>query len=383
MAYTTSDYGKMINDKWRMGAYVSALNNSIKKDSIVVDLGAGTGIFSLLACKLGAKKVYAIEPNPALNLGVKSAKKNGYEDKITFINKSSTDVTLPEKADILISDIRGMLPLYGNNLEVIMDARDRFLKKSGVLIPGKDQIICSVAGAQGLYRDITKIWEKGVSGLDLSDGRAICVNGIYPLCKNRINILTESKKWLEIDYYKLKKNSFKQKLSLKSLKTGIAHGIVLWFNSNLTKDTRLLNSPDVKGSKVYGRGFFPFSRPVKLTPGNRIEIEISASLNIDSYIWSWKTKVFKKYSKVPFAEFKQSTFLNKLISPNEFIKKAPGYKTSLNSRGLRELDILNMFKKRSSNEKIAAMLIKKYPGNFKNIDEALQYVGLLSLKYGN
>jgi len=383
MAYSASDYGKMINDKWRMDAYTTALKYSVKESSVVVDLGAGTGIFSLLACKLGAKKVYAIEPNPALNLGVKSAKKNGFGDKITFINKSSADVTLPEKADILISDIRGILPLYGNNLEVIKDARDRFLKKNGVLIPGKDQIWCTIAGAPGLYEDITGVWEHGINGLDLSDGRILCVNGIYPLGKKRVNILTESKKWLEIDYYKLKRNSFKQKLSLKSLGTGTAHGILLWFNSNLTGDIRLINSPEVKGSKVYGKGFLPFSRPLKLNTGTRIEVELSASLNVDSYIWSWKTKFFNKYTKVPFAEFKQSTFLNKLISPEEFVKKAPGYKTSLNARGLMELDLMKMFNKKYSNEKAAVMLIKKHPGKFKNIDEALQYVGLLSLKYSN
>lgn len=381
MAYTAYDYGKMINDKWRMSAYESALKKSINKNSVVVDLGAGTGIFSLLACKYGAKKVYAIEPNPALNIGVKSAKKNGLGDKITFINKSSTDVTLPEKADIIISDIRGMLPLYGNNLDVIMDARDRFLKRNGILIPGKDQIICAVAGAEGLYKNISGVWEQGINGLDLSDGRPVCVNGIYPIGKNRVNILTGSKKWLEIDYYKLKRNSFKENLILKSQKTGIAHGIYLWFNSDLTENTRLENSPEVKGSKVYGRGFFPFTHPVRLSVGTRIEIEISASLNFDGYIWAWKTKIFKKYAKKPFAEFKQSTFLNKMISPDKFLMKAPGYKNPLNSRGLMELEIMNMFKNKSSNEKVASMLINKYPDKFKNIDESLQYVGLMSVKY--
>ena len=383
MAYTVSDYGKMINDKWRMDAYYSALKNTVNKNSVVVDLGAGTGIFSLLACRFGAKKVYAIEQNPALNLGVQSAKKNGYADKITFINKSSTEVTLPEKADILVSDIRGMLPLYGNNLEVIMDARNRFLKTNGILIPGKDQVMCSLAGAGALYNDITGIWEKGIRGLDLTDGRDLSVNGIYPPGKHKFKILTDSKKLFEIDYYKLKDSSFKQKLSLSLLKPATAHGLLLWFNSTLSKNIKLINSPDIKGSEVYGRAFFPLARPIKLGAGTMIVLDISAVLSSDSYIWSWNTKFFRKNSRTPYAEFKQSTFLNKPIAPGEFIKKSPGFKPSLNTIGLLELDVLNMFKKNYNNEKVANYLIKHQPGKFKNIEDALQYVGLMATKYSS
>ena len=82
MAYSVNEYGNMIKDKWRMDAYIKAIKKTIKPNSVVLDLGAGTGFFSLLACELGAKKVYSIEPNPALKIGIDTAKNNGFSHKI-------------------------------------------------------------------------------------------------------------------------------------------------------------------------------------------------------------------------------------------------------------------------------------------------------------
>ena len=59
--YSIYSFGSMITNSERMAPYVQALRAAIKPNSIVVDIGTGTGIFALLACQFGARKVYAIE----------------------------------------------------------------------------------------------------------------------------------------------------------------------------------------------------------------------------------------------------------------------------------------------------------------------------------
>ena len=110
MAYSPLDYASMLGDRGRMDAYSAALKQAIRPDSVVLDLGTGTGYFAVLACFLGARHVYAIEPNPAIALGKKLAAHNGVQDRITWYEKYSTDVQLPEKADVIVSDLRGLLP---------------------------------------------------------------------------------------------------------------------------------------------------------------------------------------------------------------------------------------------------------------------------------
>ena len=50
----------MIQDKRRVEAYDAALKK-LCKDKVVADVGAGTGILSIIAAEGGATKVFAIE----------------------------------------------------------------------------------------------------------------------------------------------------------------------------------------------------------------------------------------------------------------------------------------------------------------------------------
>ena len=58
--YTVAEFGAMAADPARMRAYEEALRRTVKPGCVVVDVGAGTGIFSIWACKLGAARVHAI-----------------------------------------------------------------------------------------------------------------------------------------------------------------------------------------------------------------------------------------------------------------------------------------------------------------------------------
>src|SRR4051794_24565464 len=101
--YRVSSYGEMIKDRVRTDAYARALQQAVKPGSVVLDIGTGTGIFSLLACKFGASKVYAVDPADAIELGRRSAAQNGFGDRITFLQDVSTSIDLPELADVVVS----------------------------------------------------------------------------------------------------------------------------------------------------------------------------------------------------------------------------------------------------------------------------------------
>src|SRR4051812_34117782 len=103
--YSLSGYGEMINDALRMDAYARALRRAIRPGSVVLDLGTGPGIFALVACQYGAGRVYAVEPADVIQVAREIARANHLEDRITFLQDFSTQAELPEKADVIISDL--------------------------------------------------------------------------------------------------------------------------------------------------------------------------------------------------------------------------------------------------------------------------------------
>ncbi len=73
------------------------------KDKTVVDFGCGSGILSLAALKLGAKKVIGIDIDPqALQASLANAKRNGVEDRLElFLPKDQPEL----KADVVVANI--------------------------------------------------------------------------------------------------------------------------------------------------------------------------------------------------------------------------------------------------------------------------------------
>src|SRR5688572_27173656 len=143
--YSLAAYGKMIVDAARMDAYVRALRKAIRPGAVVVDLGCGPGLFALIACQLGARRVFAIEPNDVIQVARDAAREHGLSDRIEFIQELSKKVTLPKRADVIVSDLRGVLPWFGQHIDSIIDARSRFLAPDGVLIPARDRVWVTIA----------------------------------------------------------------------------------------------------------------------------------------------------------------------------------------------------------------------------------------------
>ena len=313
--YSLHFYGEMLADAGRTGPYVEALRRLVRPDSVVLDLGCGPGLFALLACKFGARRVYAVEPDDTINLARDAAAANGFADRIEFFPALSTEVSLPERATIIISDLRGVLPWFQQHIPSIIDARVRLLAAGGVLIPRRDVLWAAVVEAADEYKKLLAPWQDRRFDLDLSAGVSKITNTWRKTRIKSDELLTEPVCWARLDYREVASPDVRAEISWRIARTGTAHGVAVWFDTELTDEVGFSNRPGEQ-EKIYGQGFFPFSRPVAVREGERVNVKLRADLVQGDYVWSWATDFTDQKIR-----FEQSTFFGVALSAKELRRK--------------------------------------------------------------
>ena len=382
--YTISEFGTMIADKGRMEPYVTALRNAVGNDSVVMDIGTGTGVFALLACKFGARHVYAIEPNDAIQVARELAVVNGFAEKITFIQDLSTKIALPEKADIVISDMRGMLPVGGQHFPSIIDARKRHLAKSGILIPLQDIMKVALVEAPDLYQRYSSPWIDNEFDIDMQAPSRRVRNTMWTDKmgeRGNERIVGIHKTWATIDYPTIDSPNVSGEVKWQLQQSATVHGIRLWFDTVLAPGVGFSNSPN-QDELIYGSTFLPLLEPVSLNQSDTVSLIIQANLVGDDYIWRWHTKIYAKNNpdKV-ITEYKQSSFNGMPLSLSQLQKRTASYKPDLNEDGLLNVEIMSMMQQGLTLEDIAHRLTEKFPERYTDWQHALADVGKLSVKY--
>jgi hypothetical protein len=130
----------MLNDKTRTSSYLESIRRNVQAGDVVLDIGTGTGIYAMAAARAGARHVYAIEAGPIARAAKALFKVNGLSDRITLLRGWSTNLWLPERADVLISEVIGNEPLAEGVVGVTKDALKRLLKPDARLVPSRIRI---------------------------------------------------------------------------------------------------------------------------------------------------------------------------------------------------------------------------------------------------
>jgi protein arginine N-methyltransferase 1 len=129
------EHARMLHDDRRTSDYLAALAQAVRPGDVVLDIGTGSGVLAIAAARAGAQHVYAVEASDIAEVAERVFAVNGMEDRITLISGWSRTIDLPERADLLVSEIIGNEPFEEEILETTLDARRRLLKPDARLIP--------------------------------------------------------------------------------------------------------------------------------------------------------------------------------------------------------------------------------------------------------
>ncbi|HET6863211.1 MAG TPA: class I SAM-dependent methyltransferase [Pyrinomonadaceae bacterium] len=376
--YSVSGYGEMIADRVRTRAYLEALKQTVKPESVVLEIGSGLGLFAISAAQSGASKVYALEPDDVIELSRESARAANVADKITFLQALSTNVELPEQVDLIISDLRGVLPLFLNHIPSIIDARNRFLKPNGVLIPSLDRVWAGPVEAPEHYKKID-MWQDLQRDIDCTSARRIASNTWWK-ARARIEQLLDRPQCLTtLKYNFISSPNITGNLGFEISRDGVLHGWALWFDTNLFGEIGFSNHPE-EVELIYGNAFFPLTEAIEVQKGDTINLSFRANLVNDDYVFSWNTEVYNSRD-LEKRSFRQSTFFGVPFSANNLSKQATTHMPKLSMQGQIDRQVLTLMEDGRTIDEIAEVLTSEFPQYELTKDKALALVSKLSRIY--
>ena len=379
--YSLTAYGQMVADNIRTDAYAHALQQSIKPGDVVVDIGTGPGILALLACRFGARRVFAFEPSPIIEVAREIAAANSFADRIEFVPKMSTESSLPEPANVIVSDIHGILPFFGKSLVSIIDARERFLAPNGRMIPRSDTLWIAGIRAPEIYEKHIGPWNKRPYEFDMSPAGARRINSIDQCAATAEQVFLEPRCLATLDYRTVRETGLDTTVSWTVDKPAQGHGLAVWFDSILAEGITWTNQPGAP-RLIYRQALFPWPEPLQVSPGDTVSVAISAKLVGDEYVWRWDTQLWTKDSpngtKPPF---RQSTFFGADFSLPELRASASQFQPKLNEDGRIQSRILLLMEGQMSLDAIAQELVKDFPIRFKRWQDAFNLVSAISRNF--
>ncbi|TFY75192.1 hypothetical protein EWM64_g8820 [Hericium alpestre] len=309
---------EMLKDTVRTGSYRAAIMNNphLFKGKAVLDVGCGTGILSMFAAKAGAQHVVGIDMSNIIDQAAKIVAANGFSDTITLVKGKLEDVELPIKEfDIIISEWMGYFLLYESMLDTVLLARDKYLKKDGLIFPDHATLYLAAIEDQDYKEEKINFWDN-VYGFDYSCIKDIALREPLvdtvelksvvtdPCVIKRINILTAKKEDL----------TFSSPFTLKATRNDYVHAFLAWFDISFEcthKKVQFSTGPHAKYTHWKQTVFYTPST-ITISEGDSIKGQLTCAPNARN---NRDLDITVSYAT---AEEPEQTIEYKMIEANQF-----------------------------------------------------------------
>ncbi|KAL8735263.1 MAG: hypothetical protein Q9181_002875 [Wetmoreana brouardii] len=197
----------MLKDHVRTDAYRDFIyeNKDLFAGKVVLDVGCGTGILSLLCAKAGARKIIAVDNSSIIDKAREIVFENELGDKIHCLRGKIEEVTLPVKhVDIIVSEWMGYCLLYEAMLDSVIWARDHYLVPGGLMVPSHATLQLSLFADDEYISDKISFW-KSVYGFNMSCMQARAYDDIVIRTIEADAVPSPSEKVLELPLHTVRK----------------------------------------------------------------------------------------------------------------------------------------------------------------------------------
>lgn len=283
----------MLNDSNRVQAFEKSLSAKIKQGfDRVLDIGTGTGIFTIIAYNCGAKWVVACEESEIMStISAQVLRDNGLlaTGRVELIRKSSLELELPMKPTLIVSEILDC-GLFGEGvLQTLIHAKEKLLDDRGVIIPHAATLF--VTGFQSkAVQDKNIVTNRSFEDSLYLGGRILVADSEMDYDSERVNclpdfkVMTETRACFSVHFNDLNemKNCVEGKKSqtvkLCCEKSGFLDGFVVWFKLHMDASASQ-NVIDTTPScnSCWDQAIFKLNKRLLVEPNKELKLEVSCA----------------------------------------------------------------------------------------------------------
>jgi predicted O-methyltransferase YrrM len=276
---TLTDHMRMLQDTERLGPFARALRAACPERT-VAEIGVGLGPLSLIALQAGARRVYGIEVDPrTLQCTVDLLAAHGFgPDRFVPLVGRSDEIALPEPVDVIVGELIDSIGIGENAGYYLGDARRRWLRPDGVVIPGRMRVDVALAASEQLTRE-RRFWTEILPERHGLDYGPIVDRLASPRRTLRVEpdeILSTTACWQDVDFGSGRPVAEHRELDLEVTATGRADGIVVHFRLELGSDEIFIDTAPERTPTCWEQGFLPLPRGLDVEAGQHLRLELTA-----------------------------------------------------------------------------------------------------------
>ncbi len=304
-----SEHASYVSDARRNDAFRRAFREILRGGEVVLDLGCGTGILGLLALECGAERVIAVDRGDMIELARRIAEENGVAGRIRHVRAESTDLSLDEPVDLVVSDQLDPMGWEAGLLTAYADARRRLLRPGGLLVPSALEIVVAGVECPKAHEKVA-LWSSSPSGLAMATVTRFAVNTKYWVKLAAGEVLTTVSPSRRLDLDRDAGPYIDLRAGLTVNRQGTLHGLGCWFGARLSPGVVITNSPLAETAVDRGHAFFPIESPVEVAEHDRVTARLR--IRPDDGFVHWEVAVFRGDDRVPRASSAHSTLSGRI-----------------------------------------------------------------------
>jgi protein arginine N-methyltransferase 1 len=366
MAKTLEEHYGYLADHVKLERYQAAIERVVGAETVVLDLGCGSGPLGLMALRAGARRVLFVEQDPIIEVARRTITDAGFADRAEFIQRNSFELSLKDPVDVVVCDHIGYFGFDYGVLALLADARQRFLQPDGIIVPAGMGLRLAPVESENC-RQLVAQWHDGSVPEEFDWLAGCAANTLHPVKLGEDELLADAAALATLQLGDEAPPYLSWSAEFRCRRDGMLDGLVGWFDCRLVDVIRMTNSPLSGESLNRPQAYLPLKEPVTVSEGDRIGAAVMAR-HLDGVI-AWVVELPESNTR-----FAHSTFNGLLLDQEALTRAHPDRIALLNERGRARQIVLSYCDGKRSVAEVEALVRREQPDLFPSASATSSFI---------